>query len=59
MNTYDKLLLDDIQAAICILNKYLNAANLDVENRKSITHHLEISLDRLDAAIDIIKKSFK
>ena len=59
MDIYNKLLLDDIQATICILNKYLNAANLDVENRKSITHHLEISLDRLDAAINIMKKSFK
>lgn len=59
MNTYNKLLLDEAQAMISLLNKYLDNANLDVEKKQSVTHHLEISLSRLNAATNIMKNSFK
>ena len=37
MNTYNKLLLDEAQAMISLLNKYLDNANLNVEKRQSFT----------------------
>ena len=33
MNTYNKLLLDEAQAMISLLNKYLDDANLNVEKK--------------------------
>jgi hypothetical protein len=59
MNTYNKLLLDEIQATANFLAKHIDDTNLDIDNRKSINHHLEISLNRLDRAINIMKNSFK
>ena len=59
MNTYNKLLLDEIQDITNLLAKYIDNTNLNVDNRKSITHNIEISLNRLDAAINIMKNSFK
>ena len=41
MNTYNKLLLDEAQAMISLLNKYLDNANLNVEKRQSVTNALE------------------
>ena len=50
MNTYNKLLLDEAQAMISLLNKYLDSANLNVEKRQSVTNALEAVVDSLDTA---------
>lgn len=55
MNTYSKLLLDEIQAKANVLVKYLDNANLDIGNRLNISSNLETAIDNLDAAITIIK----
>lgn len=57
MNTYNKLLLDEIQANANILAKYLDNSNLDIGNRLNISSNLETAIDNLDAAITIIKDS--
>lgn len=57
MNTYNKLLLDEIQAKANILAKYLDNANLDIGNRLNISCNLETAIDNLNAAITIIKDS--
>lgn len=57
MNTYNKLLLDEIQAKANVLAKYLDSANLDIGNRLNISCNLETAIDNLDAAITIIKDS--
>lgn len=57
MNTYNKLLLDEAQAMISLLNKYLDSANLNRENRDSLTNALEVAIDSLDTAGILIKDS--
>lgn len=57
MNTYNKLLLDEAQAMISLLNKYLDSANLNRENRDSVTNSLEAAIDSLDTAGILIKNS--
>ena len=55
MNTYNKLLLDEIQAEANILAKYLDSANLTIGDRLSISSNLETVIDNLDAANTLIK----
>ena len=55
MNTYNKLLLDEAQAMISLLNKYLDSANLNVEKRQSFTNALEAVVDSLDTAGILVK----
>ena len=55
MNTYNKLLLDEAQAMIGLLNKYLDNANLNVEKRQSVTNALEAVVDSLDTAGILVK----
>ena len=57
MNTYNKLLLDEIQAKANVLAKYLDSANLDIGNRLNVSSNLETAIDNLDEAIIIIKDS--
>ena len=57
MNTYNKLLLDEAQAMISLLNKYLDSANLTIGDRLNISSNLETVIDNLDEAITTIKDS--
>ena len=57
MNTYNKLLLDEIQAEANILAKYLDSANLTIGDRLNISANLENAIDNLDVANTIIKDS--
>ena len=57
MNTYNKLLLDEIQAEANILAKYLDSANLTIGDRLNISSNLETAIDNLDAVNSIIKDS--
>ena len=57
MNTYNKLLLDEIQAEANILAKYLDSANLTIGDRLNISSNLETAIDNLDAVNTIIKDS--
>lgn len=57
MNTYNKLLLDEIQAKASLLAKYLDSANLDIGNRLNVSSNLETVIDNLDVAITIIEDS--
>ena len=57
MNTYNKLLLDEIQAKANVLSKYLDSANLSIGDRLNISANLENAIDNLDCAYDIIKDS--
>ena len=57
MNTYNKLLLDEAQAMISLLNKYLDSANLSIGDRLNISANLENAIDNLYCAYDIIKDS--
>lgn len=59
MNTYNKLLLDEAQAMISILNKYLDNANLNVEKRQSVTNALEAAVDSLDTASILVKDALE
>lgn len=55
MNTYNKLLLDEIQAKANVLIKYLDSANLNIGDRLNISSNLETNIDNLNAAITIIE----
>ena len=57
MNTYNKLLLDEIQAKANVLAKYLDSANLNIGDRLNISSNLDTVIDNLDEAITIIKDS--
>lgn len=57
MNTYNKLLLDEIQAKANVLAKYLDSANLSIGNRLNISTNLENVIDNLNVVITIIKDS--
>lgn len=57
MNTYNKLLLDEIQAKANVLAKYLDSANLNIGNRLNISNNLENVINNLNCAYDIIKDS--
>lgn len=57
MNTYNKLLLDEIQANANVLAKYLDSANLNIADRLNISSNLETAIDNLDAAITTVKDS--
>ena len=59
MNTYNKLLLDEAQAMIGLLNKYLDNANLNVEKRQSVTNALEAAIDSLDTASILVKDALE
>ena len=59
MNTYNKLLLDEAQAMISLLNKYLDNANLNVEKRQSVTNALEAAIDSLDTAYILVKDALE
>lgn len=59
MNTYNKLLLDEAQAMISLLNKYLDNANLNIEKRQSVTNALEAVVDSLDTASIIVKDALE
>ena len=48
---YNKLLLDETQAMISLLNKYLDNDNLNVEKRQSVTNALEAVIDSLDTVV--------
>lgn len=58
-NTYNKLLLDEAQAIISLLNKYLDNANLNVEKRQSVTNALEAAIDSLDTASILVKDALE
>lgn len=58
-NTYNKLLLDEAQAMISLLNKYLDNANLNVEKRQSVTNALEAAIDSLDIAGILVKDALE
>ena len=57
MNTYNKLLLDEIQAKANVLAKYLDSAKLTIGDRLNISSNLETVIDNLDEAITTIKDS--
>lgn len=57
MNTYNKLLLDELQVKANIIAKYLDSANLSIGDRLNISSNLETAIDNLDCAYDIIKDS--
>lgn len=57
MNTYNKLLLDEIQAQANLLAKYLDSANLNIDSRDKLARYLEGAIDILDAATITIKDS--
>lgn len=57
MNTYNKLLLDEIQANANVLAKYLDSANLNIGDRLNVSSNLKTAIDNLDAAITIVKDS--
>lgn len=59
MNTYNKLLLDEAQAMISLLNKYLDNANLNIEKRQSVTNDLEAAIYSLDAAGILVKDTLE
>ena len=59
MNTYNKLLLDEVQAMIGLLNKYLDSVNLNVEKRQSVTNALEAAIDSLDTAGILVKDALE
>ena len=59
MNTYNKLLLDEAQAMISLLNKYLDNANLNVDKRQSVTNALEAAIDSLDTASILVKDALE
>ena len=59
MNTYNKLLLDEAQAMIGLLNKYLDNANLNVEKRQSVTNALEAAIGSLDTASILVKDALE
>lgn len=59
MNTYNKLLLDEAQAMIGLLNKYLDNANLNDEKRQSVTNALEAAIDSLDIAGILVKDALE
>ena len=59
MNTYNKLLLDEAQAMISLLNKYLDNVNLNVEKRQSVTNALEAAIDSLDTADILVKDTLE
>lgn len=59
MNTYNKLLLDEAQTMIGLLNKYLDNANLNIEKRQSVTNALEAAIDSLDIAGIIVKDALE
>lgn len=58
-NTYNKLLLDEAQAMIGLLNKYLDNANLNIEKRQSFTNDLEAAIYSLDAASILVKDTLE
>lgn len=58
-NTYNKLLLDEAQAMISLLNKYLDNANLNIEKRQSVTNALEAAIDSLDTASTLVKDALE
>ena len=57
MNTYNKLLLDEIQTKANVLAKYLDSANITIGDILNISSNLENTIDNLDCAYDIIKDS--
>lgn len=57
MNTYNKLLLDEIQAKASFLAKYLDSANLTIGDRLNITNNFENIIDNLNCAYCIIEDS--
>ena len=57
MNTYNKLLLDEIQAMTNVLAKYLDSANLGISDRLNISSNLETAIYKIYCAYDIIKES--
>ena len=59
MNTYNKLLLDEAQAMISLLNKYLDNANLNVDKRQGVTNALEAAIDNLDIAGILVKDALE
>ena len=59
MNTYNKLLLDEAQAMISLLNKYLDNVNLNVEKKQSVTNALETVVDSLDTAGSLVKDALE
>ena len=56
---YNKLLLDEAQAMIGLLNKYLDNDNLNVEKRQSVTNALEAAIDSLDTASILVKDALE
>lgn len=57
MNTYNKLLLDEIQAQANLLARHIDSANLNIDSRDKVARYLEGAIDRLDAATITIKDS--
>ena len=57
MNTYNKLLLDEIQAKANVLAKSLDSANLSIGDRLNISNNLETAIYNIDCIYDIIKDS--
>lgn len=55
MNTYNKLLLDEIQAIANFLSRHIDSTNFDIDSRISLSKYLEGAIDRLDAATIKIK----
>lgn len=55
MNTYNKLLLDEIQAIANFLARHIDNTNFDIDSRISLSRQLEGAIDRLDGATIKIK----
>lgn len=56
---YNKLLLDEAQVMIGLLNKYLDNANLNIEKRQSVTNALEAAIDSLNTAVILVKDALE
>lgn len=57
MNTYSKLMLDEIQATANILAKYINDTNFRFDERINVNSNLERAIDCLDIVGDIVKSN--
>lgn len=55
MNTYSKLMLDEIQATANILAKYINDTNFKFDDRINVNSNLERAIECLDTVGDIVK----
>lgn len=57
MNTYSKLMLDEIQATVNILAKYINDTNFRLDEKINVNSNLERAIECLDTVDDIVKSN--